>query len=181
MGFPALLSLFPLVAMLVVAAAIDVRSRRIPNWLTLAMIAGGLAQSLLPGSVIGAGQSTMGIGAGFALTFILFAIGAMGGGDVKMFAGIGAWIGPGPVFQVFAVSAVVGMAIALAQAMRQRRMAALLRNSAVIVLNAASSGELGCPKDMEEQHSAIRNRLPYAAPTLVAVILVLLFQTRSIL
>src|SRR5690554_5642960 len=116
MTLTTLLPVLPLLAMLVCAAAVDLRSRRIPNVLSFTLALSGLAQSFLFGQAIGVGptQAIAGLAVGFALTFILFALGAMGGGDVKLMAGVGAWIGPTGVLAVFAVAAVVGMGIVLA-------------------------------------------------------------------
>src|SRR5205823_2904459 len=68
MGYRELVTFAPLIALLTWAAAIDVRARRIPNWLTFPLIATGLAQSLLASSRPGPWQSLAGIGAGFGLT-----------------------------------------------------------------------------------------------------------------
>ena len=46
---------------------------------------------------VGPLASATGLLTGFALSFALFAIGAMCGGDVKIMAGVGAWVGPMPV------------------------------------------------------------------------------------
>ena len=43
----------------------------------------------------------------------LYAIGGMGAGDVKLLAGVGAWVGPAVTFWAFATSVVVGAVMAL--------------------------------------------------------------------
>jgi prepilin peptidase CpaA len=170
MSYRELLTFAPLIALLVWAAAIDVRARRIPNWLTLPMVATGLAQSWFASSHVSPGQSLAGIGAGFGLTFVMFFLRAMGGGDVKLFAGIGAWLGPVGVFHVFLVETILGMIIVLTQAAWARRLRTLLRGSALVVMNAAASGDLSVPEEQGEP--AMKKRLPFAVPTLVAVVLV---------
>ena len=162
----------PLVVLLVWAAATDVRARRIPNWLTLPMVVTGLAHSLLASSHGGVWGSLAGVAAGFGLTFAMFALGAMGGGDVKLFAGIGAWLGPAGVFYVFLVETVLGMVIVLAQAAWGGRLRALFRGSALVVMNAAATGDLSAPPD-DPGERAVHKRLPFAVPTLAAVLLVL--------
>jgi prepilin peptidase CpaA len=170
MDYRQLVTFAPLIALLTLTAAIDVRARRIPNWLTIPMAATGLAQSLLASSHLGPWQSLAGIGAGFGLTFVMFFLRAMGGGDVKLFAGIGAWLGPVGVFHVFLVETLLGMMIVVAQAIWGRRLRTLLRGSALVVMSAAASGDLSAPDEQGEQ--AMRKRLPFAVPTLVAVVLV---------
>jgi prepilin peptidase CpaA len=166
-----MLFFLPLIVLLAWAATIDLRTRRIPNWMTGAMIASGLIQSGMAHWPLSVGQAWAGLGLGFGLNFILFAINARGAGDVKLFAGVGAWVGPARVLEIFAASALVGLAIVLWQALRERRMQTLVRNSAVIVLNAAS-GDLSSP-DGPISPEASRRLLPYSVPTMVATVLVL--------
>ena len=104
-----LLTCAPMFALLAWAAVTDCASRRIPNWLSYTLILGGLSHSLLHGSAVGVGGSLLGMLVGFGLTFVFFAVGAMGGGDVKLLTGVGAWLGPVGVLAVFTVEALVGM------------------------------------------------------------------------
>jgi len=166
-----MLFFLPLIVLLAWAAAIDLRTRRIPNWLTGALMASGLIQSGMGYWSLSLTQSWAGLGVGFGINFILFAINARGAGDVKLFAGVGAWVGPARVLEIFAASALVGLVIVLWQAVRERRMQTLVRNSAVIMLNAAS-GDLSSPEEPASPEAS-KQRLPYAIPTLVATILVL--------
>src|SRR3982751_5850643 len=106
----------PLLALLSWAAVQDVRTRRIRNWLTFSLALCGLAQSFAPNPTVAPMDAALGLLTGFALTVPLFAIGALGGGDVKLMAAIGAWLGPWPALQVFLGRAVVGMVIVLCQA-----------------------------------------------------------------
>jgi prepilin peptidase CpaA len=172
-----LLGFLPMLVLLAWAAVVDIRTRRIPNWMTGALVISGLVQSGLAYWSLTTGQALAGLGVGFGLTFILFAIGAMGGGDVKMFAGIGAWVGPFRIFEIFAAAALVGMVIVIFQAIQGQRMRALLRNSTVIVLNAAVAGDLSCPEEPPQDPAGPR-RLPKAVPTLAATLLVLLSGRR---
>ncbi len=169
----------PLFALLLCAAVTDLRARRIPNWLTFSMVLAGLAQSLLPLRTVGFTTSLLGFLTGFGLTFILFALGAVGGGDVKLLAGVGAWLGPGPTLAVFAIEAIVGMAIVLTQAVWQGRVTTLLRNSTVLVINLAHVGDVGVEHVTATGKScrSIERPLPYAVPVLAAVAMVVAFRT----
>jgi prepilin peptidase CpaA len=173
-----LLILLPMLALLVWAAAVDLRERRIPNWLTLGMIVAGLAQSLIFRGHLTIGQAWLGMLIGFALVFVPFAIGAMGGGDVKLMAGIGAWTGPIFVFQVFLAAAVVGLIIVLAQCVAQGRLAALFRNSAVLVMNFMHFSDVGAEhvKQTGQASRSIDRPLPYAVPVLIGCVLLLVLR-----
>jgi prepilin peptidase CpaA len=170
-----LLQLAPLVAAVVWAAAIDVRARRIPNWLTFPLMVTGLVHAWLAGSAVTRGQAWAGLGTGLAITFAFFALGVMSAGDVKLLAGIGAWLGPVGVLQVFAIEAVAGMIIVAARAARGRELPSLFRSSAVIVLNAAR-GDWRPPPEPRGEGPGFE-RLPYAVPVLVGVVAVVLARS----
>ncbi len=165
-----LLAAAPLGAGLVWAAVQDLHSRRIPNVLTFALVLCGIAQSFGAAGTVSPAQSLLGLAVGFTLTFALFAIGALGGGDVKLLAGVGAWLGPVMALSVFAVAAIVGMVIVLGQALVQGRVAMLFRNTAVVGINLMHLREVGI------EHAAatgltcrtVDRPLPYAVPVLIA-------------
>ena len=113
MTWHALVLFAPLVVMLAVAAAIDIRSRRIPNALTGLLAFTGLMQSFTAGHTVSPWLSILGLLSGAGLLLALFAIGAVGGGDLKLLAAAGAWLGPKLVFQVFLLEAVLGMLLVL--------------------------------------------------------------------
>ncbi len=172
----ALLLCVPMFAVLAAAAVVDFRSRRIPNWMTLGLILTGFIQSITDGQLVTPGQSILGLAVGFSLLFVLFALGAVGAGDVKLMAGIGAWLGPILVLQVFAAGAVMGMCIVLAQSYKQRRLRTLFRNSAVLAINLVHIQELGVQHVTEtgQSSNSIEKPLPYAVPIFIAAIAVVL-------
>jgi prepilin peptidase CpaA len=165
----------PLLALLVTAAVTDLRARRIPNWLTFSLVIAGLLQSFLAIRTVAPGASALGLLAGFGLTFILFALGALGGGDVKLMAGVGAWVGPGPVVAVFAITAIIGMVIVLTQAIMQGRLRALLTNTTVLTINLVHLQDVGLEHAQATGRScrSVDRPLPYAVPVLLAVLLML--------
>ena len=99
---------------LVEAAVIDGLKLRVPNWLTYHLALGGLAFAAWTGGSALLLWSLAGMATGLALLLPLYAIGGMGAGDVKLLAGVGAWVGPVLTLWAFAVSAVVGGVMALA-------------------------------------------------------------------
>jgi len=171
-----LLPFVPLLAMLAWAAVEDLRSRRIRNWLTFSLVLTGIAQSLIGHGTVSLASSLLGVAVGFALPLVLFALGAIGGGDVKLLAGVGAWIGAMAVFEVFCAAAVVGMIIVLAQAVAQGRLRVLSRNSAVLAMNLVHIGDVGVEHTAATGKScrSVEKPLPYAVPVLIAVLALLL-------
>jgi prepilin peptidase CpaA len=99
---------------LIEAAVIDGRTLRVPNWLTFHFLLAGLAFAFLTGGSERLLWSLTGALVGLVTLLPLYAIGGMGAGDVKLVAGLGAWIGPWLAFEAFVVSALVGAGIGLA-------------------------------------------------------------------
>jgi prepilin peptidase CpaA len=172
-----LLSFGPMIGLLACAAVTDLRARRIPNWLTLSLAITGVVQSFSAGATVSPMTSVVGLLLGFFLPFILFAMGALGGGDVKMLAGIGAWMGALGVFQVFVIAAIVGLVIVLVQSAYQGRLVTLFRNSTVLMINLVHLREVGVEHASATGKScrSLDPPLPYAVPVLTAVLLLMTF------
>jgi prepilin peptidase CpaA len=98
---------WPTVAVLSVAIFTDLCWRRIPNWLVLPYMAAGLVVAGCLHGLRGVEWSLAGLLAGGVLMAVLFVLGGMGAGDVKLCAALGAWIGPSQMFL-----ALVGMGLA---------------------------------------------------------------------
>ena len=105
---------------LIVAAVIDGFELRVPNWVTLPMILGGWVFSWFAFGWSGLAWSFVGTSMGLALLMPAYAIGGMGAGDVKLLAGVGAWVHATHTFYAFAVSAVVGGILAIAMVLARR-------------------------------------------------------------
>ena len=103
---------------LAAAVVTDVRTRRIPNWLTGAIAAAGFGIACGGGAVTPA-QAALGMLAGLLLMMPGHLIGATGAGDVKLMAAIGAVVGPGLIVRAFLYTAVAGGIFALAVAARR--------------------------------------------------------------
>lgn len=99
---------------LVVAAVIDGLYLKVPNWLTIPMILSGLVFSFTVSGWNGLGWSLLGTVVGLVLLLIVYSIGGMGAGDVKLLAGIGAWMHVEHTFWIFIATTIVGGVMALA-------------------------------------------------------------------
>ena len=98
---------------LLVAATIDGIQLRVPNRLTFPFIISGWAYSCFYFGWDGLGWSLMGTVVGLGLLLPAYAIGGMGAGDVKLLAGVGAWMHATHTFWAFAVSVIVGAILAV--------------------------------------------------------------------
>jgi prepilin peptidase CpaA len=98
---------------LIEAALIDGRSLRVPNWLTYHFLLGGLIFSIMRGGSPYLLSSLAGASVGLLTLLPLYSIGGMGAGDVKLMAGLGAWLGPWLTAGAFVSTAVAGALMAL--------------------------------------------------------------------
>ncbi len=98
---------------LVVAAIIDGIQLKVPNWLTFPFVISGWAYSCFYFGWDGLGWSLMGTIVGLGLLLPAYAIGGMGAGDVKLLAGVGAWMHATHTFWAFALSVIVGAILAV--------------------------------------------------------------------
>jgi prepilin peptidase CpaA len=102
-----------LVTVLVVAVVVDLRSSRIPNWLTFPAMGFALAAHTWLNGVQGTLFSLAGLGAGLGLLLLVYLAGGIGAGDVKLMAAVGAMVGPYGVLSVALLSALAGGLYAL--------------------------------------------------------------------
>lgn len=86
-----------LCAVIAAAVLLDLRLRKIPNRLVIAGALVAIGTSLLPGS-IGLSQSVGGLAIGLAMLLPMYVVRAMGAGDVKLMAAVGAFLGMNATF-----------------------------------------------------------------------------------
>ena len=100
---------------LVVGAALaDLRTRRIPNWIALpGLIAGMVLNGYFRGSS-GVASAMLGALLGAAMFLGIYLAGGMGAGDVKLFAAVGAIVGPQSLLVIFVLTGILGGVAALA-------------------------------------------------------------------
>ena len=130
----------------VIALVFDVRSRRIPNWLTAGGLLLGLAGNLLLGSqsdgasgALSGGLSALtGAALGFGVLFPFYLIRvkglghAIGAGDVKLLAALGAIVGPQALVSLAVYAALAGAVQSIVVLASQRRLTLLVQQTLVI-------------------------------------------------
>jgi prepilin peptidase CpaA len=111
------------------AGIIDIRSRRIPNWLCAAGLVAGFACRFYLQGAPGLLIAAEGLGLACLIYFPLWMLRGMGAGDVKLMAALGAIAGPAHWFVLFLVSAILGAILALFVALRYGRMGSTVVNT----------------------------------------------------
>ena len=140
----------------------DMRTRRIPNWLTFPAAALGLvAVSVIHGGP-GIASSAAGLFVGLVLFFPLFVLKGLGGGDVKLMGALGAWLGTSMILGVAFYTALAGGALALALIVRHRYGGQAIRNLWLLLMHWRVFGIR--PLDSLTLETSAGPKLPYALP-----------------
>ena len=107
---------------LIVAAYIDGKELLVPNWITFPMVLSGILFCVLNKETFltGLSFSLLGMVTGLLCLLPLYAVGGMGAGDVKLMAGIGAWLGWEITLAAFCVSTIVGAVMAICMVLYRR-------------------------------------------------------------
>ena len=95
------------------ASVEDIAWRRISNWIPAAALICGLGWHIAASGWQGVFTAVLGAGAGFGVFLAFYILGGMGGGDVKLMAGLGSLLGPGRLLEAALWTAAVGGLIAL--------------------------------------------------------------------
>jgi prepilin peptidase CpaA len=185
MELHAVLSLLALFALVLTAVVCDLRSRRIPN----ALVASGIALGFLfqavaphasgglfgqPAGALGFVPALLGGLLGLGLFLPLYALRAMGAGDVKLLAMVGVWLGAPAVAYAALWTLLAGGALALGWALVTgvlRRVLGNLREIAVSSLVRIQTGGAAAPAPLTPT-----GRLPYAVAIACGTALEVLMQ-----
>jgi prepilin peptidase CpaA len=151
---------WPTLIVVAVATFTDLRSRRIPNWLVLPFLAAGLTVSGWLEGWHGIEQSLMGLGLGILLFGVLFWMGGMGAGDVKLAGAIGAWIGPMQLFFALVVTGIVGGIMAVGWAIAGGFFSDLLKGSGNLIFGR-KKGDTEPGQELTLSNPKTR-KIPYA-------------------
>jgi len=146
------------------AAAIDLRTRRVPNALTLTLAVAGIVFA-----AAGIGRVTLlgaiaGMAAGLLLMLPGHLFGATGAGDVKLFAALGAILGPASIGAAFLYTAIAGGVLAAAVAVRRRRLGQTIDRTRRLIADGAGA-------IAEIEHADAGNRFAYAPAIAIGVLL----------
>ena len=158
-----------LIAVVAIAVVLDVRTRRIPNWLTVS----AFALALLLRLPMGLGAVLDGLGAAaiaLAICIPVFALGGFGGGDVKLLTAVGAFLGIERLWGALLVTLLVGGLFALIAVIRRRRGGETIANMYMIFRSLRTKGAYTGWKGSEgDAPLTIRSAGAIAQPYAIAI------------
>ncbi len=180
------LAWWPMLLVLAVATFTDLRSSRIPNWLVLPFLLAGVVISpwrhdwdgnshsfgwhgLGQFGWHGLGQCFAGMGLGLLVYGIPFFMGWTGGGDVKLCAAVGAWIGPAQFFISFIYTAIVGGIMVLCWAIFGGFFKELFTGASDLVFGWKQRGMRHDPE--LSLANPMKRRIPYAPAIAVGTVM----------
>ena len=124
----------------------DVKTRRIPNYLTLGTAVAGLAFNFMGQGLPGLTNGLLGMLLGFFLLILPYLWGGMGAGDVKAMAALGAWLGPQFTLFLFCYMGVAGGVIALGYLVWNGSLWAKIKQGRVFLVNLILCRPDGAPR-----------------------------------
>ena len=151
-------------AVTIVAAVVDLRTRRVPNWLTFGAAALGIVMAMTHLDGVGVAGAFEGLLVGLLLMLPGHVIGRTGAGDVKLLAALGTLLGPRSIVMAFLYTAIAGGGLAILVAMQRRRLRDTLEGTATLVCTGgANTGDLEKP--------STNNRFAYAPAIAVGTVI----------
>jgi prepilin peptidase CpaA len=154
-------------AAVLVTAVTDLWKFKIHNVLTLPLLASGLLYHAVAEGTPGFAASLLGALFGFGLLIVLYILGGMGAGDVKLMAGVGAWLGLPLTFYVFLASSLAAGVYALVIILAYRRTGETWVNLQIAWHRLAALGRYLGAEDRVETEVARPDRrgriIPFAA------------------
>jgi prepilin peptidase CpaA len=122
------------------AAVMDIRSRRIPNWLVAPFLAAGWVIHVVQQGIGGLWWCAGGLSVVVLATGFLYYMGGIGMGDCKLLAAVGVWIGPEQALFALLGTAIAGGVVALSYAAWRGALLHSLSNTAVLLAAVTRNG-----------------------------------------
>src|ERR1051325_3540741 len=115
-----------------VATATDLRTRRVPNWLTFGVAAIGLTMAAAHVDRLDLSGALEGLAVGLLLMLPGHVVGKTGAGDVKLVAALGTLLGPASIAVAFLCTAIAGGALAVLIAVRRGQLQQAIVSTALL-------------------------------------------------
>ena len=157
-----------------IAAALDLKSRRIPNWLTGPVFLGGLVMATALGGLAGLADSLVGALVMMAPFLLLFLFAGGGAGDAKLMAALGSWLGL--INGLFALGAVLaaGGLVGISYALLAKRLRTVFRNLGGMILAlwclVVGRGRVVTLQQARQAAPQVKTRMPYGLAVFIGTV-----------
>ncbi|MGE4054716.1 MAG: prepilin peptidase [Vicinamibacterales bacterium] len=162
-----------ILALAIAGGLYDIRTRRIPNYLTFGGALCAFGYFALTGGWEGLSTSALGWLTGFVLFFPFYLLRGMGAGDVKQLAALGAWFGPLATLVLGAYTALAGGLLALVVVLWNRAFKTTFRNLWLLICHWKVVGLRALPEVSLDDKRRIR--VPYGVPIALGAITTIWF------
>jgi prepilin peptidase CpaA len=149
----------------------DIRTRRIPQLLTLGGALAGVIFHVVTGGWSAGASSVAGWAIGIAIFLAPFALGGLGAGDVKLLGALGAWLGPTDVVWLGLYTGVAGAILALVFSLATGYLSQAIANVRLLLTHWRVNGVRPLP-ELTIEHGR-GPRLAYALPILAGTMVTL--------
>lgn len=153
------------------ACVCDLRTRRIPQVLTLGGAAAGIGFHVATGGWTAGAIGVAGWAVAVLMFLLPFALGGLGGGDVKLLGALGAWLGPTQAIWLGIYTGVAGGILAVIWSMVNGYLPQALRNVYLLLMHWRVAGLRPLP-ELTLEHGRTP-RLAYAVPILAGMMVTL--------
>ena len=151
-----------------IAAWTDLRSRRIPNWLTVPGLLIGLVANAVLGGWMGVKSSLLGAGLGLLLLLPFVLLRSLGAGDWKLAGALGAFTGPATLTDLLLGSVFVAGVMALALVIYKNRVRQTARNIGHILISLVTFRLPGQQVSLDNPESL---KVPYGVALALTVVI----------
>ena len=151
------------------ACVTDIQSRRIPNWLTFGAAGAAVALHTITRGGSGFAFATTGWFVGALIMFLPFALRGLGGGDVKLLAALGAWLGPANAVWLALYAGVAGFVMSVVVAAYYGYLRTAFRNIWFLLQHWTVNGIR--PLEEVSLEGGSGPRLAYALPIFAGLVL----------
>jgi prepilin peptidase CpaA len=152
----------------VIAGWTDLRSRRIPNWLTVSALLIGIAANTALSGGSGLKKSLLGAAVGLALLLPFVLLRSLGAGDWKLAGALGAFSGPSQLIDLLLASVFVAGVMAVALVIYKGRVRQTLRNIGHILISLVTFRLPGSQVSLDNPDSL---KVPYGVALASTVVL----------
>lgn len=160
-----LLTLWAVILISVIAVITDLRDGRIYNWLTIPAILAGFCVNAWASGWQGVGQSALGLGTALLSYGWLYALRAMGAGDVKLLMAFGAWGGASFSVETAVLGVLLGGGVAILVLIFRGALPDFLRRMKTFLMTLLVKELL-----FEQPKLDTRSKIPFGVPLSAAAI-----------